>query len=43
MAAALVTTRRFPPPWYVEELNACFIVRDANSDGINIVTVSLKY
>jgi hypothetical protein len=20
--------RRFPPPWSVEELNACFIVRD---------------
>ena len=22
--------RRFPPPWSVEETNACFIVRDAN-------------
>ena len=29
MAAALVTTRRFPPPWSVDEYNdACFIVRD---------------
>jgi hypothetical protein len=22
--------RRFPPPWSVEENDACFIVRDAN-------------
>jgi hypothetical protein len=21
-------TRRFPPPWYVEESDACFVVRD---------------
>jgi hypothetical protein len=25
-----VTPRRFPPPWTVEETDACFIVRDAN-------------
>jgi hypothetical protein len=23
-----VTTRRFPPPWSVEETDACFIVKD---------------
>ena len=23
-----VTERRFPPPWSVEELKACFVVRD---------------
>ena len=23
-----MTTRRFPPPWTVEELDACFIVKD---------------
>jgi hypothetical protein len=22
--------RRFPPPWSVEELDACFVVRDHN-------------
>ncbi len=22
-------TRRFPPPWSVDELNACFIVKDS--------------
>jgi hypothetical protein len=22
--------RRFPPPWSVEELEACFVVRDHN-------------
>jgi hypothetical protein len=24
-------TRRFPPPWTVEELDACFVVRDHNA------------
>jgi hypothetical protein len=23
-----MTDRRFPPPWTVEELDACFVVRD---------------
>ena len=23
-----MTPRRFPPPWTVEELDACFVVRD---------------
>jgi len=23
-----VSSRRFPPPWSVEELGACFVVRD---------------
>jgi len=27
---AVVTTRRFPPPWSVDELDACFVVRDHN-------------
>jgi hypothetical protein len=27
---AEVTPRRFPPPWSIEELEECFIVRDAN-------------
>src|SRR4029077_6913895 len=26
---AEVTPRRFPPPWSVEDTNACFMVRDA--------------
>jgi hypothetical protein len=25
---AAMTARRFPPPWTVEELDACFVVRD---------------
>ena len=25
---ALLLTRRFPPPWAVEDTEACFIVRD---------------
>jgi hypothetical protein len=26
-----MTTRRFPPPWTVEETDACFIVKDRAS------------
>jgi hypothetical protein len=25
--------RHFPPPWSVEELDACFVVRDANAQA----------
>ena len=34
----LVTTRRFPPPWTVEEANnACFVVKDANGFAVSYV------
>jgi hypothetical protein len=26
----MMTERRFPPPWSIDELDECFIVRDAN-------------
>jgi hypothetical protein len=26
--------RRFPSPWSVEELDACFVVRDANGQKL---------
>jgi hypothetical protein len=26
--------RRFPPPWLVEELDACYVVRDANGQQL---------
>ena len=32
-----MTTRRFPPPWTVEETDACFIVRDANGQALAYV------
>ena len=32
-----MTTRRFPPPWSVEELDACFVVRD--NDGQQLAYV----
>jgi hypothetical protein len=31
---AEVTPRRFPPPWSIEELEECFIVRDANGQAL---------
>ena len=31
---AEVTPRRFPPPWSIEELQECFIVRDANGQAL---------
>jgi hypothetical protein len=30
-------SRRFPPPWSVEETDACFIVRDANGQALAYV------
>jgi hypothetical protein len=29
--------RRFPPPWSVEELDACFVVRDSNGQQLAYV------
>ncbi len=29
--------RRFPPPWTVEELEACFVVRDHNGQKLAYV------
>jgi hypothetical protein len=29
--------RRFPPPWSVEELDACFMVRDHNGQKLAYV------
>ena len=29
--------RRFPPPWSVEELDACFVVRDNNGQQVAYV------
>ena len=29
--------RRFPPPWTVEELDACFVVRDSNGQQLAYV------
>jgi hypothetical protein len=26
--------RRFPPPWSVEETDACFVIRDANGQAL---------
>jgi hypothetical protein len=32
-----IVPRRFPPPWTVEELDACFVVRDANGRALSYV------
>jgi hypothetical protein len=32
-----MTARRFPPPWRVEETDACFIVRDDNGQALSYV------
>jgi hypothetical protein len=29
--------RRFPPPWVVEETDACFVVRDTNGQALAYV------
>ena len=33
----MVEARRFPPPWSVEETDACFIVRDGNGQALAYV------
>ena len=33
----LSSTRRFPPPWSVEEQDACFAVRDQNGQQLAYV------
>jgi len=30
----MVEARRFPPPWSVEETDACFIVRDHSGQAL---------
>ncbi len=32
-----LVSRRFPPPWSVEETDACFIVRDASGQALAYV------
>jgi hypothetical protein len=32
-----MTPRRFSPPWSVEELDACFVVRDHNGQALAYV------
>jgi len=32
-----MTQRRFPPPWSVEELEACFVVRDDSGQKLAYV------
>jgi hypothetical protein len=32
-----MTDRRFPPPWSVEEQDACFVVRDHNGQQLTYV------
>jgi hypothetical protein len=29
------SNRRFPPPWTVEELDACFVMRDRNGQQLD--------
>jgi hypothetical protein len=37
MIANMPSPRRFPPPWTVEELDACFVVSDANGQKLAYV------
>ena len=32
-----MTARRFPPPWSVEELDACYVVRDHDGQQLAYV------
>jgi len=37
VAAAQMTARRFPPPWSIDELEACFVVRDHSGQALAYV------
>jgi hypothetical protein len=37
MKAACMPARRCPPPWSVEELDVCFVVRDRNGQQLAYV------
>jgi hypothetical protein len=28
-----MTGRRFPPPWSIDDIGACFVVKDSNGVG----------
>ena len=36
-APPLTSSRRFPPSWSVEELNACFVVKDSSGQKLEYV------
>ena len=29
-----MTERRFPPPWSMQELDGCFVIKDANGQAL---------
>jgi hypothetical protein len=33
----MIESLRFPPPWSVEELDACFVIRDHNGQKLALV------
>jgi hypothetical protein len=37
MPVARVPGRRFPPPWSVDELEACFVVKDSSGQKLAYV------
>jgi hypothetical protein len=37
------TTRRFPPPWSIEELDTCFVVRDHIPPGSHGTVMAVQY
>ena len=34
---ANMTTRRFPPPWSIQDIGACFLVKDATGQKLSAV------
>jgi hypothetical protein len=37
LSPSMPAARRSPPPWQIEETDACFIVRDANGQALAYV------
>jgi len=34
LSGIVTEPRRFPPPWSVQELDSCFVVKDANGQAL---------
>jgi hypothetical protein len=34
---AAVTQRRFPPPWSIKDLGACFLVKDGGGEKTGLI------
>jgi hypothetical protein len=42
LSRRVISSRRFPPPWTVEETDACFMVKDRAGQSLAPMSISRK-